>query len=104
MNTCCIPAATDPHSRNVAAYHLALSIADESARSDVECIALAVPSNHPMPVYDVRALEPGLPQDDDMQDDYRAALDKAVRYLDLRGLLVRPIAGQPQFVSFARAA
>lgn len=80
-------------------------IADEAARSDVECIALSVPRYHNlMPVYDLAQLSPDLPTDDDMQQDYRAVLDKAVRYVELRGLLVRPWKDSPSLVCFARGA
>lgn len=86
-------------------HQLQQEIADESARSDVECIAQAVPSYHNlMPVYRLDEISSNLPSDDDMREDYAAAPAKAVRYLDLRQLLVRPVKGEAQFVCFARAS
>lgn len=77
-------------------------IADEACRVDIECHALGVPSSYPHPVYDVSQLELGHPNDDEMAASDQQAIDRAVRYLDMRGLLVRPIAGQANYVSFGR--
>lgn len=77
-------------------------IADEACRVDIECHALGVPSSYPHPVYDVSALEPDGISDPDICAADQQAIDRAVRYLDMRGLLVRPIAGQANYVSFGR--
>jgi hypothetical protein len=77
-------------------------IADEACRVDIECHALSVASNYPAPVYDVSQLEPGHPNDDEMLASDQQAIDRAVRYLDMRGLLFRPFK-QAQFVTFKGA-
>lgn len=81
---------------------LAREIADDYARSDIECKAAGVISTYPHPVYDVTQLEPGLCSEPELLAAYRADVDRAVQYLDLRGQLVRPFAGQPHYVSFGR--
>lgn len=78
-------------------------IADEACRVDIECHALGVPSSYPHPVYDVSALEPDGISDPDICAADQQAINRAVRYLDMRGLLVRPIAGKANYVSFGRA-
>lgn len=79
---------------------LAFEIADESCRVDIECRALTVASDYPAPVYDVHHLEPGHVDDEEIRAADREAIARAVRYLDARGLLVRPMPSQPQYVSF----
>lgn len=91
-------AATLP--RELQAADFAIQIADDYTRSDIECKAAGVISTYPRPVYDVTQLEPGLCSEPELLAAYRADVDRAVRYLDLRGLLVRPFHGQPQYVSF----
>jgi hypothetical protein len=83
---------------------IAIEIADDYARSDIECKALGVISTYPHPVYDVSAVEVGPINEPELIDAYRADVERAVRYLDLRGQLVRPFEGRPQFVSFGRQA
>lgn len=77
-------------------------IADEACRVDIECHAMGVPSSYPHPVYDVSQLEPDSISDPDICAADQQAIDRAVRYLDMRWLLVRPIAGQANYVSFGR--
>jgi hypothetical protein len=84
-------------------HDLAIEIADEACRVDIECFALSVPSDFSAPVYDTTALEPGHLNDAELQTADMEAIQRAVRYLDLRGLLVRPMPSQPQYVSFGRA-
>lgn len=87
-------------SRDELAEVLAVQIADEACRVDIECYALHVPSNYPAPVYDVTTLEPDHPNDEELCTADQEAIDRAVRYLDLRGLIVRPFSDSPQLVSF----
>lgn len=82
------------------AQALAIEIADESARTDIECKALGVASRYPHPVYDVTAQEPSTINDPDLVEAMQRDVERAVRYLDARGLLVRPFAGEPNYVSF----
>jgi hypothetical protein len=93
--------AMHPH---LVAADLAITIADESCRVLIETRARYCISTCPKPVYDVSALEPTTILDEEMDTADLEALRRAVRYLDLRGLLVRPVAGNPQYVSFAEAA
>ena len=78
-------------------------LADAAAVTHIELFARRVPSTYVRDVYDVssvdelEAIERDIVQ---LQEDLRSA----VRYLDLRGLLVRPVKGHPQFVSFAKGA
>jgi hypothetical protein len=80
---------------------LAIEIADEYTRADVECKALAAVTNFPRPVYDISQAEG--PGDPALIEAAMEDVQRAVRYLDLRGLIVRPFPGQPQFVSFPEA-
>jgi hypothetical protein len=73
-------------------------IADEYARADVECKARQVVTNYPAPVYDTTAAEG--PGDQEIAAAAMADVERAVRYLDLRGLIVRPWSYLPQLVSF----
>lgn len=84
------------------ATELAIEIADEYARSDIECKAMAAVTNFPRPVYDVS--QPEGPGDPALIEAAMQDVQRAVRYLDLRGLIVRPFPGQPQFVSFPEVA
>jgi hypothetical protein len=85
-------------SREDHAQALAIQIADEYARSDIECKAVAAITNFPRPVYDISQAEG--PGDPALIEAAMEDVQRAVRYLDLRGLIVRPFPGQPQFVSF----
>lgn len=81
---------------------LALEIADEATRVDIECKAQRCPSSFPQPVYDTLNLEE-CPADDDIEASARRDVERAVDYLDRRGLLLRPIKGFPQYVAFGEA-
>jgi hypothetical protein len=96
-------AVTSNLPRELQAADLAIEIADEYARADIECKAMRVPSNHPLPVYDTSELE-GWPADLEIQQAHQQDVARAVRYLDLRGLLVRPFKDSPQLVGFQEAA
>lgn len=90
---------------NTADLHaLEREIATEHCRVVIECYARWTPSSYPMPVYDVSELEDVGCREPDMQDSNRLELQRAVRYLDMREQLVRPIQEQPQFVSFKQGA
>ena len=81
-------------------------IATEAAWTDLECIARMVrpASATSGPQYDLTLLREDLPGDDpEVRASEAAHLATAVRYLDLRGLLVRPIPGQPHIVSISPA-
>lgn len=79
-------------------------LADEAAQHRVETWAAWVPSTAPAWVYDVTRLDEDFAERADDPESDLQALRCAVRYLDLRQLLHRPIAGFPEFVTFARAA
>lgn len=79
-------------------------LADEYARVTIETKARYCESNFPAPVYDITALEDTRIDDPEQVSGDIEELQRAVRYLDLRGALVRPIAAHPEFVSFGRAA
>lgn len=79
-------------------------IADDYARFEIETKARYVsmpdrPVNQPL--YDVSKLEPqdgGMNDEENLESD-RRDLARAVRYLDMRGQLLRPIAGYPNIVA-----
>jgi hypothetical protein len=85
-------------------HDLAIEIADEACRVDIECKARHCPSDFPAPVYDVSAAEAEWINDAEIIESNQRDLERAVRYLDARGLLYRPMPSQPQYVSFGRAA
>ena len=74
-------------------------IADDAARTAIESFARRAT----LGMWDVT--EPD-PEEAAMRGLELATeeLRRAVQYLDLRGLLVRPVAGQPQIVTFAETA
>lgn len=77
-------------------------IADECARTDLECKARSVhlvgqPTRPPM--YDVSQMEAEWHNDAEIIQSNQRDLVRAVHYLDLRGLLTRPIVGQPNIVA-----
>jgi hypothetical protein len=77
-------------------------IADECARTDLECKARSIdivgqPTRPPM--YDVSQLEVEWLNDEEIVEANQRDVERAVRYLDLRGLLTRPIVGQPNIVA-----
>lgn len=75
-------------------------IATSWSRVAIELYALQVPSNWPTPVYDVTEAAAGY-DDEEMLEQNKQEVERAVRYLDARGLLQRPFAGQPNLVTFA---
>lgn len=75
-------------------------IATDYARTAIECNARMVMGDDNGPFYDVTQLEPGRYTDEGLRAADAADVARAVRYLELRGLLVRPVAGQPQLVGF----
>lgn len=103
----CIPITHEAPAHNFTVLsddvaRMALEIADETMRTTIECKAARCLSTWPAPVYDVTRLEPGHITDDEIVQADRRDIERAVRYLDLRGLLVRPVAGSPHYVSFGR--
>lgn len=82
---------------------LALDIADEAMRVDIECKAQRCASSFPRPVYDTLNLE-DCPADDEIEASDRRDVERAVDYLERRGLLLRPIKGFPQYVAFGESA
>lgn len=88
---------------NLRAADLAIEIADEYARSDIECKAQTAQSTYPSPVYDT-TLPEGPIDEPELVDAAMADVARAVRYLDLRGLLVRPFLDMPHLVSFGRSS
>lgn len=77
-------------------------IATESSRVDIETKArLYQRIEGCMPVYDVSELAQMPFVDPDLQQADREDITRAVRYLDLRGLLVRADPQRPHLVSFA---
>jgi hypothetical protein len=94
----------EDEARRFVLQSLAQQIADETCRTDIECKARSWPSNLSTPVYDVSELEPTGINDPDLIEADQLDLERAVRYLDLRGLLVRPIAGQQHLVSIGAAS
>lgn len=64
-------------------------IATEAARVDIASYAARAPSSYPKPVYDISQVEFN-----------QQGVARAVRYLDARQLLVRPLPECPQFVAF----
>lgn len=96
-------AFTDVVAKDVDLAALERELATELARSDLECYAAEVdrPAGQ-MPRYDTSRLNEGRAAWMN-PDDLQADLARAVRHLDLRGLLVRPIPGQPHIVSIAPA-
>lgn len=73
---------------------LALSIADEAARSDIEAFCTWSSKEPANRWYDTATID-----DQEFAGELRATVDRAVRYLDLRGLLVRS-GVRPNFVQF----
>lgn len=65
--------------------HLAYKIADSCARADIECECLQVRSDARGHWFDTAAIPDGA----DTDDAGREFLADALRYLDLRGLLIR---------------
>lgn len=80
-------------------------IATEAARVEIELSALWVASSYPAPIYDVEILgEDALADTPEAAQSSRESLNRAVRYLDGIGKLLRPIAGAPHYVSFGVSA
>lgn len=77
-------------------------IAEAAARTTIELFARKAPSNFPHPVWDVS--EPDAGEVADRLFGAAEDLERAVRYLDMRELLVRPVADMPQMVSFKQGA
>lgn len=92
MNTATLPP-------QLQAADMALAIADEACRVEIECKARPVPSNYPQPVYDTRELEDVYVDEPELLQSYREDVERAVRYLDLRGQIVRPFSDAPHLVS-----
>ena len=78
-------------------------IADEAARVHIECHAMHVSSDWPMPVYDVTRLEDDGITDEDICSARLAGIARSAQYLSLRGALVRPFPEFPQLVAFPEA-
>jgi hypothetical protein len=79
---------------------LAVEIADEASRLLIETRALEVPTNYGCPVYMVTHLDPHEAGPAEFHDSNLADLARAARYLELRGLLKRPLPSQPDCVTF----
>lgn len=92
--------AVQPHCGGLGVIGMAFQIADEAARTDIECHALIVSAANPS-VYDIGALEPNDINDEEMEQADMAAIARAVTYLEARGLLRRPVDDAPNLVSFA---
>lgn len=84
--------------------HLQQDFADEACKHLVETSAEWVPSKAPRWVYDVSRLDADVQANAEDPDAELATLRRAVRYLDLRGLLARPIENRPECVSFWRGS
>lgn len=78
-------------------------IADDHCRVVVETYCVRCPSDCPMPVWDTATLENPW-RDDDMRQADQREVERALRYLDLRGLITRPIPGDRRYVSFLAEA
>ena len=80
-------------------------IATEAAWTDLECIARMVrpASATSGPQYDLTVLREDMETDPEIRASEAEHLARAVQYLDLRGLLVRPIPGQKHIVSISPA-
>lgn len=92
----------DSVARATTLLSLEREIAEEHATTVLEVYAATVPSDYPRPVYDTTALELEQIASEPDEEAARRTLDRAVRYLDLREMLVRPFAGHPEFVAFKR--
>lgn len=79
-------------------FSLAREIADDASIYTIERFADQA-EGHPPGVWDVRTVDEREIDHDDIVDIVAADLQRAVVYLDMRGLLKRPIAGEPHFVS-----
>lgn len=75
-------------------------IATEHCTVVVECYARPVPSSYPRPVYDATELEDLGHREPDILQSNKQELTRAVRYLDMRQLLLRPIPGKAHLVAF----
>lgn len=84
------------------AHSMAMQIADDASRVCIECRARSVATNYPHPVYDISGHEPDGITDPDLVAADMESIGQAVKYLDLRQILVRPIPGKPHYVSFGR--
>lgn len=71
---------------------MARAIADEAARSDIECHCVWTSSRPEDRWYDTSTIE-----DQESEKELRGVVDRAVMYLELRGLLVRQ-KGAPHIV------
>lgn len=65
---------------------LAKSIADEAARSDIECHCLWTSENAAERWFDTTTIE-----DQARETDLRELVDRSITYLEMRGLLVRHV-------------
>lgn len=74
-------------------------IATDHCRTVVEYYATHRPSSYKAPVYDTSEIDTQH-TDEELLEANRVELDRAVRYLDARELLVRPVPECPQFVAF----
>jgi hypothetical protein len=90
--------AREAEPERVKAMELAQAIADECARADIECHC-AWSSEYPAS----RWFDTATMEDKECEKDLRPIVDRAVAYLDARGLLVR-LADQPNFVQIKAAA
>lgn len=75
-------------------------IADEACRVDIECYAIEAQTELARPVFDVSEEAGSQIADDSLRLAAREAILRAVRYLDMRNLLVRPFPDRPHLVSF----
>src|SRR3954471_11058612 len=75
-------------------------IATEHCRVAIECLALSVPSSYPMPIYDVSQLEENGCTEAEILEANRLEVERAVKYLDMREVLARPVPSMPQYVAF----
>jgi hypothetical protein len=81
---------------------LAVEIADDAAVYTIERFADRA-EGHPPGVWDTRAVDQAEIDEVDIVDMIAADLQRAVTYLDLRGRLLRPVAGEPHLVTIAEA-
>lgn len=75
-------------------------IATEHCRVAIECFARSTPSSFPMPIYDVSQQEENTCTEPEILEANRLEVERAVKYLDMRELLMRPVPSMPQYVAF----
>lgn len=85
-------------------HALEREIATEHCRVVIETLALSVASSYPTPVYDTLSLEDDGCRDPEILEANRQLVARAVRYLDYREALYRPVPAMLQFVAFKPGA